>query len=142
MKVERALISVSDKAGVVEFARALASLGVQIHGGMGYIEETGAAQHMRDARIAAIYEGANGVQAIDLVLRKLPLSNGATVAREISEMRAIATEAAAKGGADFGAAAPQLPDRVAPEGEHPLLHRQAFPIDRRTTLQDQVAHPR
>jgi acyl-CoA dehydrogenase len=79
---------------------------------MGYVEETGAAQHMRDARIAAIYEGANGVQAIDLVQRKLPLSGGATVAREIAEMRAIAAEAAAKGGADFGGAAPRLAEAI------------------------------
>ena len=52
-------------------ASEVASLGVQVHGGMGYIEETGAAQHYRDARIAAIYEGTNGIQAIDLVTRKV-----------------------------------------------------------------------
>ena len=79
---------------------------------MGYIEETGAAQHLRDARIAAIYEGANGVQAIDLVQRKLPLSGGATVAREIAGMRAIAAEVAAKGGADFGATAARLGEAI------------------------------
>ena len=55
----------------------MTSLGVQIHGGMGYIEETGAAQHMRDARIAAIYEGTNGIQAMDLVGRKLQGDGGA-----------------------------------------------------------------
>ena len=54
---------------------------------MGYIEETGAAQHYRDARIAAIYEGTNGIQAIDLVTRKLPLSGGATVKAYIAELR-------------------------------------------------------
>ena len=54
----------------------IASLGVQVHGGMGYIEETGAAQFLRDSRIAPIYEGTNGIQAIDLVL-KIPLENGA-----------------------------------------------------------------
>ncbi|MFQ5959536.1 MAG: acyl-CoA dehydrogenase, partial [Alphaproteobacteria bacterium] len=54
----------------------MASLGVQVHGGMGYIEETGAAQHLRDARIAMIYEGANGIQALDLVRRKLRLEDG------------------------------------------------------------------
>jgi alkylation response protein AidB-like acyl-CoA dehydrogenase len=53
-----------------------ASIGVQIHGGMGFIEETGAAQFLRDARILPIYEGTNGIQAIDLVTRKLPLGNG------------------------------------------------------------------
>lgn len=54
----------------------VASLGVQIHGGMGYVEETGAAQHFRDARILPIYEGTNGIQAADLVLRKLSLDDG------------------------------------------------------------------
>ncbi len=51
-------------------------MGVQIHGGMGFIEETGAAQYYRDARILPIYEGTNGIQAIDLVMRKLPLLDG------------------------------------------------------------------
>ena len=54
----------------------VASEGIQVHGGMGYIEETGAAQHYRDARIAPIYEGTNGIQAIDLVTRKLPSNGG------------------------------------------------------------------
>ncbi len=64
-----------------------ANLGVQIHGGMGYIEETGAAQHLRDARIAAIYEGTNGVQAIDLVGRKIVREKGQTVGVLIEEIR-------------------------------------------------------
>src|SRR6202035_2648402 len=89
------------KAWCTDLGVEVASTGVQVHGGMGYIEETGAAQHMRDARIAAIYEGANGVQAIDLVQRKLPLSDGATVAQEIALMRAIAADVAAHGGAAF-----------------------------------------
>ena len=57
----------------------VASLGVQVHGGMGFVEETGVAQFYRDARIAPIYEGTNGIQAIDLVTRKLPLDGGAVV---------------------------------------------------------------
>ncbi|MGB5948904.1 MAG: acyl-CoA dehydrogenase [Parvibaculum sp.] len=65
----------------------VASIGVQIHGGMGFIEETGAAQYYRDARILPIYEGTNGIQAIDLVTRKLPLGNGAVVRAFIDEMR-------------------------------------------------------
>jgi hypothetical protein len=65
----------------------VASLGVQIHGGMGFVEEGGAAQFYRDARIAAIYEGTNGIQAIDLVSRKLPMEGGAPMAALISEMR-------------------------------------------------------
>src|SRR3977135_602432 len=65
----------------------VASLGVQVHGGMGYVEETGAAQHYRDARIAAIYEGTNGIQAIDLVARKVTLNGGKTVALYLDELR-------------------------------------------------------
>ena len=61
------------KAFSTDIGTEVASLGVQVHGGMGYIEETGAAQHYRDARIAQIYEGTNGIQAIDLVTRKVPL---------------------------------------------------------------------
>jgi alkylation response protein AidB-like acyl-CoA dehydrogenase len=67
----------------------VASLGVQVHGGMGFIEETGAAQHYRDARISPIYEGTNGIQAIDLVTRKLPLENGAVVGAYLGELRLI-----------------------------------------------------
>jgi alkylation response protein AidB-like acyl-CoA dehydrogenase len=66
----------------------VASLGVQVHGGMGYVEETGAAQHYRDIRIAPIYEGTNGIQAADLVGRKIGLEGGAVLARLIAEMRA------------------------------------------------------
>jgi acyl-CoA dehydrogenase len=107
-----ALLTPVAKAFSSDVGDEVASLGVQVHGGMGYIEETGAAQHLRDARIAAIYEGANGVQAIDLVQRKLPLSGGATVAREIAGMRAIAAEVAAKGDADFGATAARLGEAI------------------------------
>ncbi|MHC2572479.1 hypothetical protein ACVMH6_004807 [Rhizobium leguminosarum] len=68
----------------------VASLGIQVHGGMGFIEETGAARYLRDARIAPIYEGTNGIQAIDLVTRKLPLSGGDQVKGFIAELREIA----------------------------------------------------
>jgi 3-(methylthio)propanoyl-CoA dehydrogenase len=82
-----ALLTPVAKAWSTDVGVEMASLGVQIHGGMGYVEETGAAQHYRDIRIAPIYEGTNGIQAIDLVLRKLPLRDGA-VARELfAEMR-------------------------------------------------------
>jgi alkylation response protein AidB-like acyl-CoA dehydrogenase len=66
----------------------VASLGVQVHGGMGYVEETGAAQHLRDIRIAPIYEGTNGIQAADLVGRKLGLEGGSVFAGLVEEMRA------------------------------------------------------
>ena len=70
----------------------LTSLGIQIHGGVGYIEETGAPQWFRDARIAPIYEGTNGIQALDLVARRLPMRNGAAVASLLAEMREVAAE--------------------------------------------------
>ena len=82
-----ALLTPIAKAWSTDRANEVTSLGVQIHGGMGFIEETGAAQHMRDARIAAIYEGTNGIQAIDLVGRKI-LADGGEEARALfDEMR-------------------------------------------------------
>ena len=70
----------------------IASLGVQVHGGMGFVEETGAAQHYRDIRIAPIYEGTNGIQAADLVGRKLTGDGGAGLAALIADMRAEAAD--------------------------------------------------
>ena len=75
------------KAWCTDFGVAVASTGIQVHGGMGYVEETGAAQHLRDARIAPIYEGTNGIQANDLVGRKLALDGGETAGALIAEMR-------------------------------------------------------
>jgi hypothetical protein len=63
------------------------NLAVQVHGGMGYVEETGAAQHLRDARISPIYEGTNGIQAADLVGRKLGMEGGATLRGLLAELR-------------------------------------------------------
>ena len=103
-----ALLTPIAKAFSTDIGDEAASLGVQVHGGMGYIEETGAAQHMRDSRIAAIYEGANGIQAIDLVQRKLPLADGETVREEIAGIRAVAGDVAGRGGAGFGATAARL----------------------------------
>jgi 3-(methylsulfanyl)propanoyl-CoA dehydrogenase len=82
-----ALLTPIAKAFSTDVGTEVASLGVQVHGGMGYIEETGAAQHYRDARIAPIYEGTNGIQAIDLVTRKLPLNGGVTVKSYIGELK-------------------------------------------------------
>ncbi|MBL1258187.1 acyl-CoA dehydrogenase [Methylocystis sp. Sn-Cys] len=90
---ERAsLLTPVAKAFSTDIGNEVTSLAVQVHGGMGYIEETGVAQLMRDARICAIYEGTNGIQAIDLVGRKLPMSGGAALNHEIDDMRAIARE--------------------------------------------------
>ena len=89
------LLTPISKAWSTDRANDVASLGVQVHGGMGYIEETGAAQHMRDARIAAIYEGTNGIQAMDLVGRKLQGDGGAAARAFIQNVKeqAIITEA-------------------------------------------------
>jgi len=78
------------KAHATDLGVEVASLGVQVHGGMGYIEEAGAAQFFRDARITPIYEGTNGIQAADLVGRKLALSNGGAFATLIADMKADA----------------------------------------------------
>lgn len=67
------------KGWLTELGTEVASLGIQVHGGMGYIEETGAAQYLRDVRISSIYEGTNGIQAADLVGRKLLQDGGATL---------------------------------------------------------------
>ena len=77
------------KAFSTDIGVEVTSLGVQVHGGMGYIEETGAAQLYRDARITPIYEGTNGIQAIDLVTRKLPLAGGAVIEGFLGELRRI-----------------------------------------------------
>ena len=84
---ERAdLLTPISKAWSTDIGSEVASLGIQVHGGMGFIEETGAAQHYRDIRIAAIYEGTNGIQAIDFVGRKLPMRDGGAVIDWITEM--------------------------------------------------------
>jgi hypothetical protein len=83
----------------------VASLGVQIHGGMGFIEETGAAQHLRDARILPIYEGTNGIQARDLVGRKITKDGGETMLGLVAEMRALVPELKKAPGDDLAAIA-------------------------------------
>ena len=82
------------KAWSTDIGCDVASLGVQIHGGMGFIEETGAAQHYRDARIAPIYEGTNGIQANDLVFRKLGRDNGAAARMFLLESKVAAASLA------------------------------------------------
>jgi alkylation response protein AidB-like acyl-CoA dehydrogenase len=96
------LLTPLSKAWCTDLGCEVASLGVQIHGGMGFIEETGAAQYYRDARIAPIYEGTNGIQALDLVMRKLTMAGGEVVRRYLAEMRGL-DGALADGGAGFAA---------------------------------------
>jgi alkylation response protein AidB-like acyl-CoA dehydrogenase len=82
-----ALLTPMVKAWCTDLAQEIASLGVQVHGGMGFIEETGAAQHYRDAKILSIYEGTNGIQALDLAGRKLSLADGELPWRLFRELR-------------------------------------------------------
>jgi acyl-CoA dehydrogenase len=89
------------KAFSTDIGVDVASIGIQVHGGMGFIEETGAAQFLRDARIAPIYEGTNGIQAIDLVQRKLPLGGGLHIKGYIAELRAVAEAVIASNSPDF-----------------------------------------
>ena len=69
------------KAWISDLGVELSSMAIQVYGGMGYVEETGVAQYLRDSRIAPIYEGTNGIQALDLMFRKLPLDNGQAMQR-------------------------------------------------------------
>ena len=91
------------KAWFTDLGNEIASTGVQIHGGMGFIEDTGAAQHLRDARILPIYEGTNGIQARDLVGRKVAKDGGETMLALVAEMRATAQEMKAAPGDDIEA---------------------------------------
>ncbi|MFX5933727.1 acyl-CoA dehydrogenase family protein, partial [Acinetobacter baumannii] len=83
-------------------------LGVQVHGGMGFIEETGAAQHARDARITSIYEGTNGIQSIDLVTRKLGANGGESVWKLLDECGAIVQQVEASNDPAFGTTGAKL----------------------------------
>ncbi len=80
------------KGHSTEMAQEIASLGLQVHGGMGFIEETGAAQHLRDARITTIYEGTTGIQANDLIGRKTARDGGAAAREVVADMRKVARE--------------------------------------------------
>jgi len=95
----------------------VASSGIQVHGGMGFIEETGAARYLRDARIAPIYEGTNGIQAIDLVTRKLTLSDGDQVHGFIAELKQIADQVRHSNLGGFGATANRLDSAITDLGE-------------------------
>jgi alkylation response protein AidB-like acyl-CoA dehydrogenase len=110
------------KAWGTDVGCEVASIGVQVHGGMGFVEDTGAAQHYRDARIAPIYEGTNGIQAADLVTRKLGMEGGGVLQalmadimaemQDVPEVAALARDAATIG-AWMASSAASLDDRLA-----------------------------
>ena len=91
------------KGWLTEASIEITSTGVQVHGGMGFIEETGAAQHFRDARITAIYEGTTAIQANDLIGRKIAKEGGQTVKAVIAEMRKVEAQLGEAAGEDFAA---------------------------------------
>jgi 3-(methylthio)propanoyl-CoA dehydrogenase len=94
------LLTPISNAWCTDLGFELTSIGLQVHGGMGYVEETGVAQYLRDSRIAPIYEGTNGIQAIDLVTRKVPVRDGGVIADLLAAMDAT--------GGELEAAGPQL----------------------------------
>ncbi|MEM8663640.1 MAG: acyl-CoA dehydrogenase [Pseudomonadota bacterium] len=96
------------KAFATDAGVEVASMGIQVHGGMGYVEETGAAQHYRDARIFPIYEGTNGIQAIDLVRRKIGMDEGAVLSDYLAELRAISDSARGANAVDLAIVARRL----------------------------------
>jgi acyl-CoA dehydrogenase len=108
-----ALLTPIAKAFSTDIGNEVTSLGVQIHGGMGFIEETGAAQHYRDARITPIYEGTNGIQAIDLVTRKLAANGGESVWTLLDELTGIVSQVEASNDPAFGTASVKLRDALA-----------------------------
>ncbi len=112
-----AILTPISKGWGTDLGVEMTSLGVQVHGGMGYIEETGAAQHWRDSRIAPIYEGTNGIQAADLAFRKLPLGGGEAMARLIGDMGSTAGALAASGNADLAAIGAALSDGTSAMGD-------------------------
>ena len=98
-----ALLTPITKSWCTDHGVELASIGVQVFGGMGFIEESGAAQFYRDARITPIYEGTNGIQALDLVMRKLPMGGGAVISSYLDEIQTTADTAGDAGLSDISA---------------------------------------
>jgi acyl-CoA dehydrogenase len=107
-----ALLTPVAKAFATDIGCEVASIGVQVHGGMGFIEETGAAQIYRDARILPIYEGTNGIQAIDLVMRKLPLGGGKVVEAYLAELKQTVDAVRASNRPEFGRMGERLGEAV------------------------------
>lgn len=123
-----ALLTPIAKSFATDAGVDVSSLGIQVHGGMGFIEETGAARLWRDSRIAPIYEGTNGIQAADLVTRKLPLSDGNHVRGFIGELKQIAEQVRGSNLKGFGETADRLAASLADleEATNWLLERLAL----------------
>jgi len=117
------------KAFATDVGVEVASIGIQVHGGMGFIEETGAAQHYRDARIFPIYEGTNGIQAVDLVRRKIGLGDGEVLAAYLGELRQIAAESRGANHLRLAPAAERLEAALAAVEEAAAALRRALADD-------------
>jgi hypothetical protein len=115
------------KGWCTEQSIEIASTGVQVHGGMGFVEETGAAQYLRDARITTIYEGTTGIQANDLVGRKVAYEKGATIKLLIAEMRTLDAELAKAGDPALVVIRRSLADGVAALSEATAWLLETFP---------------
>ncbi|MFT3731578.1 MAG: acyl-CoA dehydrogenase [Hyphomicrobium sp.] len=122
-----ALLTPLAKAFSTDIANEVASLGVQVHGGMGFVEETGAAQFLRDARILPIYEGTNGIQAIDLVTRKLTLDGGAPVTGMLGELGGIIASVRAAKRGDLGHTSERLAEGLSALQSATLWMAQTLP---------------
>ena len=122
------------KGWSTELSIDIASTGVQIHGGMGFIEETGAAQYLRDARILTIYEGTTGIQANDLVGRKILRDQGAAARAAIAEMQQVLAAIEATGGDDFTVIRNGLADAIALLEQAIAWVLATYPTDPRAVL--------
>ncbi|MCH9764478.1 MAG: acyl-CoA dehydrogenase C-terminal domain-containing protein [Alphaproteobacteria bacterium] len=129
-----ALLTPIAKAFSTDVGCKVSSLGVQVHGGMGFVEETGAAQYYRDARILPIYEGTNGIQAIDLIFRKLPLDGGAVMKDYLAEVGAGVAALHALNNDDLGETAARLEDASNALGEATMWMASALKSDREAAL--------
>ncbi len=112
-QVQEEILTPVVKSWLTDRGCEVASLGVQVHGGMGFIEETGAAQHYRDARILPIYEGTNGIQGLDLVMRKILRDHGAALSAVTGWLRGQVERAEASDDADVAGMGPALHSAIA-----------------------------
>lgn len=139
-RLREELLTPIAKAWSTDMGVEVASLGVQVHGGMGYMNETLAAQLYRDARIAPIYEGTNGIQAIDLVGRKLSMADGAAMAAMIAEVEATAQRARETNEQTLVRIADRLAEASAALSEATVWMRETMASDRETALAGATAY--